>query len=324
MTLPRRTVSARAGFTLVELLVVIAIIGILVALLLPAVQAAREAARRMQCGSNLKQLSFAYHNYHDTYRAFPPGNIAYNGRQVGATRTSGTPENDGAWFNGMWGWAGFVLPYVEQSTLYDSIDFNKRPYVQERSDIWYSEFGPETSHGPLNVMPCQSMPPTFSCPSVAAKGSSGQYKDYAVNAGGTSLSNCCPERSNTCDGVGYKNSRVAFRDILDGTSSTFLLMEQASSIRTFNRPTNPFLWLNHHSQGLAISNQGTRSYPPNAAPTLFINAWMLVGRASWGYHPGGVQVSLCDGSVRFVTDTIAQVPWRAAHTRAGAEAIALP
>ncbi len=103
------------GFTLVELLVVIAIIGILIALLLPAVQAAREAARRSQCTNNLKQLSLAMHNYHDTFGVFPPGSL-------------GDPAWTGNYniYDGHFGWPVFILPFVEQQALHERIDFNKR------------------------------------------------------------------------------------------------------------------------------------------------------------------------------------------------------
>ena len=331
----------RVGFTLVELLVVIAIIGILVGLLLPAVQAAREAARRMQCSNNVHNLALAMHNYHDTQQAFPPGNIAWNGRQLGATRIAGAvPENNGNWYNGMWSWSIFVLPYMESNSLYGSFDYNRRPYVAERGDAWFNEYGPETAHGAQNLAPSLQMPSSFNCPSTP-KTVTGQYKDYAMNSGqgisgptalytgGNNMSSCCPERANTCNGIGYKNSRVKMAHIIDGTSNTLMILEQASAIRFWQYPTNPFAWLNHQSQGLAISNQGNssgpdRPYPPNQNPIQQTKAsgqggFGLVGRASWSFHTGGVQVALADGSTRFISDTIASIPWRALHSRDGGE-----
>jgi prepilin-type N-terminal cleavage/methylation domain-containing protein len=104
----------RRGFTLVELLVVIAIIGILVALLLPAVQAAREAARRMSCSNNLKQISLGLHNYHDTYKTFPPDAIWY-GNPKGTQAASGDQRH--------FTWITLLLPFIEQAPLHDAIDF---------------------------------------------------------------------------------------------------------------------------------------------------------------------------------------------------------
>jgi hypothetical protein len=153
----------------------------------------------------------------------------------------------------------------------------------------------------------------------------------ALYTGGNNMSSCCPERANTCNGVGYKNSKVKIAQITDGTSNTLLMLEQASSIRFWKYPTNPFFWLNHQSQGLAISNQGNaggadRPYPPNQDPIQMTKSssqggFGLVGRASWGFHTGGVQVALCDGSTRFVSNTIAAIPWRALHTRDGSEVV---
>jgi len=323
------------GFTLVELLVVIAIIGVLVALLLPAVQAAREAARRSQCSNNLKQLALAFHNYHDTYLQFPAGNIAVNAWSVGADRISGVAENNGGFYNGMWGWPVGILPFMEGGNLAGQFDLPRRPYVSERSDVWFNDFGPETSPGPLNIAPSRQMPKTFICPSTPKSRGEGEYKDYAINAGGgIRINSCCPERATLSDGVGHKNSRVRMAEITDGTSNTFLHLEQASTFSELGRgpsgtkhkwlPTNPFVWVNHHSQGMAIAAVGTgRPMPPNPLPALMY-AWGQMGRTVWGFHPGGIQASLCDGSVRFVPNTIAQAAWAGTFTRDGQEVVTLP
>lgn len=118
--------SSRLGFTLVELLVVIAIIGILVALLLPAIQAAREAARRTQCANNLKQIGIALHNYHDTYRVFPSEKTMSNRPSDGLLRC----EDPGpSWDVEPGNWEIFLLPFIEQSAAYDQLDWG-RPYNQ--------------------------------------------------------------------------------------------------------------------------------------------------------------------------------------------------
>ncbi|MBV8578273.1 MAG: DUF1559 domain-containing protein, partial [Acetobacteraceae bacterium] len=106
----------RRGFTLIELLVVIAIIAVLLGLLLPAVQKVREAASRMRCGNNLHQIGVALHSYHDTYHVFPPGYVDGN------TDSTSTPDND---VGPGWGWAAFLLPYLEQGNLYNQINFSQ-------------------------------------------------------------------------------------------------------------------------------------------------------------------------------------------------------
>src|ERR1700730_6486449 len=107
--------NQRPGFTLIELLVVIVIIAILIALLLPAVQKVREAAALTQCTNNLKQIGLALHSYHDSMRVFPPGYIDGN------TNPNSTPDND---VGPGWGWAAYVLPYLEQRNLYNQINFS--------------------------------------------------------------------------------------------------------------------------------------------------------------------------------------------------------
>jgi prepilin-type N-terminal cleavage/methylation domain-containing protein/prepilin-type processing-associated H-X9-DG protein len=339
----RRCIRVRRGFTLVELLVVIAIIGILVGLLLPAVQAAREAARRMQCSNNIKNISLAIHNYESAYKRLPAGNTAYVGMNTGAQRNNATPEVVNGFYNGMWSWSAYVLPFMEGSSLYAQINFNRRPWVEERGDAWFYDSGPDnTTSAVVNQAVCTQMPPTFACPSTPQT-STGRYKDYALNAGqgpdggtiilqsGTPINSCCPERATQANGIAYKNSFLRMSSITDGTSGTLMMLEQASMIPKWRFPTNPIFWVNHQSQGLSISNQGGTPFPPNQNPIFqvsrpgspFSNAAGigLTGRCSRSWHTGGINVSMCDGSVRFLADTIAGIPWRAMHTRDGGEVV---
>jgi prepilin-type processing-associated H-X9-DG protein len=120
--------------------------------------------------------------------------------------------------------------------------------------------------------------------------------------------------------------------VTDGTSNTYMILEQASMIPRWRFPTNPFMWTNHQSQGLAISNQGATNFPPNQNPVFQVSrpgsplsdgaGIGLVGRCTRSYHTGGINGAMADGSVRFIPETIANIPWRAMHTRDGGEAIA--
>ncbi|QDS94915.1 hypothetical protein FF011L_36980 [Roseimaritima multifibrata] len=311
----------RVGFTLVELLVVIAIIGVLVGLLLPAVQAAREAARRMSCSNNMKNMALAVHNYHDTHKKFPAGNIAWNGLGTNSTRAQANSEPNGRWYNGMWAWPVAILPFMEGQNLYDQMDFNQLPYTPERGDVYFGDYGPETNHGVVNELPCTSAPAAFRCPSVPLIGDEGAFKDYAGNSGGTRMSTCCPERATDTDGIFHKNKNYTFGSIIDGSSNTLLFVEQSNFIQGHNRPTNPFVWMNHSSQGESISHQGGNSFPPNLPKAIVIDAWRVTGRLARGMHPSGIMVAYCDGSVGFVSETISVNNWRAIHSRDAGEVV---
>ena len=352
----RRT---RVGFTLVELLVVIAIIGILVGLLLPAVQAAREAARRMQCSNNVKQIALSMHNYESSFKAFPAGNTAFFPRNVGASNgaTGANILNNGNWHNGMLSWSAAVLPYMEGNALFNNLNFNFRPFTVERADCWFNHYGPDPGNPTvadpanpgrvINQVVSTSAPSSFVCPSTPLLGQPGTVKNYAMNGGigafpaasgtfiyldqgigGTNLSSCCPERANTGGGIGNKNFWCRMSAITDGTSNTFLILEQSSTIRRFNFPTNQFLWTNHQSQGLSVALQGTRNYPPNPDPNNVLmtqsTGWGLAGRCSWSFHVGGVMTAMADGSVQFVTDSIALPTWRRLHGRDDGQVASLP
>jgi len=200
------------GFTLVELLVVIAIIGMLVALLLPAVQAARESARRSQCTNNLKQLGLAFHNYHDTHKAFPPAYVI----QPGGGGLNGVPDPLTRDAGPGWAWGTLLLPYLEQEPLHDSFDF-RRP-------CWDS----------ANAAPARTQLDVFLCPS--ATGTSEPMKVlsesgdvlatfgrscYVVSAGQNEpwlLS--VDSYEGIADGPLYRNSRTRAADVTDGLTST--------------------------------------------------------------------------------------------------------
>ncbi len=208
-----RITSRKRGFTLIELLVVIAIIGILVALLLPAVQHAREAARRTSCKNNLKQLALALHNYHDSFNSFPPGYIHKFG-----------PSGSEASHAGM-AWGAMLLPQLEQTNLWKLID--------SRIPIW----------DPQNQRPREVHLAMFLCPTDRYSMSSNRFvvrdenaspvekyaaASYAANWGPATEDvnlDVTPENSR---GVFYRNSYIGFSDIIDGTSHTLVVGERTN------------------------------------------------------------------------------------------------
>ena len=304
----------RTGFTLIELLVVIAIIAILIGLLLPAVQKVREAAARMKCSNNLKQLSLAFHAYHDAIGYLPMGS---SGPMLGNNNFP-SGWGDPSYGNGLpWGhfsWAALVLPYVEAGNLYNSINFNAPAYA---TAIWedIGGGGSPVNRGPAgdpsNQFAATNMPKLFICPS-SPRGSTdpnlNTQKDYGVN-GGTGA--CCPERTSAgMDGVAWVNGKVRLTDITDGTSGTFLLLEKSNYQDQSWLPdtygSNHFIFVHHPSQGYV---QGYTL--PNV--DAFNN------RGPQGYHIGGVLASMADGHVQFVQNSISSPTYLALFTRANGD-----
>ncbi len=303
----------RQAFTLIELLVVIAIIAVLIGLLLPAVQSAREAARRIQCTNNIKQRSLAFHGYNDAVGYLPMGS---SGPMIGNNNFPAgwsDPQYGSSLPWGHFSWAALILPYVEQGDLYNTINFNVPSYAQSIYEDLGGGGGP-TNRGPAgnpaNETAANNMPKVFACPS-ARRGITdvpvmSQQKDYSVN-GGTGA--CCPERTNVgMDGIAWVNGKVRLVDIKDGTSSTFMILEKSNWFDQSWLPdtygSNHFIWVHHPSQGYVQGYNGIDS-------DIFNN------RAPQSFHIGGVMGSFCDGSVSFFSQSISNSAYLAMYTRAG-------
>ncbi|MFH1304764.1 MAG: DUF1559 domain-containing protein [Planctomycetota bacterium] len=279
----------RKGFTLIELLVVIAIIAILIALLLPAVQQAREAARRSQCKNNLKQFGVAFHNYHDIHKAFPPGVI--NRPSAGWASQCVNMSNGVALPNDnyrAWGWGTFILPLIDQAPLYNIL----KPDGCRMPDAGDS-FGSNTPlNDPFPVFRC----PSDTGPDINAMHQSYSTTNYVVN-----------------EQFGSGNSRVRIRDITDGTSNTLLLGERRlKRDPAGKRHGGAIIW--GRSNNTDAANKFRVNWPINTPTATTSNSNAGSGdsgctrHGTSSSHAGGAHFLMADGAVRFISENIGHNP----------------
>jgi prepilin-type N-terminal cleavage/methylation domain-containing protein/prepilin-type processing-associated H-X9-DG protein len=286
-----RLASRPRGFTLIELLVVIAIMGILIALLLPAVQRAREAARRIQCVNNLKQMALALHGYHDTRGVLPLGYIFAPGFTTGG-----------------FGWAAMILPGMEQTPLFNAANFDL--------PLWSD----------ANLTVATSAPNVYLCPSDET--SAGRFLErvpfkfamasYVANFGAREMDDVPEDRG----GLFSRNSRTRFSEVTDGLSQTLAVGERhngkfATVIGSAGHVTAETAWAGAIMEGYSDAHGHTTLFETGHPPT----SPMLTDRDAASRHDGGTNFAFGDGSVRFLKNSIDPGIYRALGTKAGCEVI---
>ena len=333
------------GFTLIELLVVIAIIAVLIALLLPAVQQAREAARRTQCKNNLKQLGLACHNYHDVFQQFPHN---YDGRA--------RQDQLGQWQNGTgcFGWIVMALPYFDQAPLYNQFNFNDQTSSSGNTSFgWTSQVNTNLATAILPGLMCPSNPQQSRVNAyIAGAGGGNTYNntpvgrtDYTGNMGFvagdwrsciTSDGGPIPLTKTGAETVGqpldawgYNLSNLGgvngifsfagtakIRDVTDGTSNTLLIMEDHHWANGRSKPTEitgDVGW----ASAMSISTAANLINQNYGSAGSDVNKCHGISST----HVGGAQILLCDGSVRFLSENIGITTLQALANRAAGQPV---
>jgi len=290
----------RVAFTLVELLVVIAIIGILIAMLLPAVQSVRESARRTTCANHEKQIGLAFHNHYSSFGHFPDGGEYWN---TNRTMVAGVPASSP---NQNWGWAFQILPFIEQSNL------------------WLLDSDRELRESPVKIYFCPSRRSPMQ--KFDSRYGNSYQIDYAGNGGISRVEPAAGSFGNGNDGTvvrrpnpgnSSRSEKVDFGIISDGTSNTLLIGEK------YVRPDHLNLRTQDEDQGYVSGWDWDTirwAFNPPLAPRVGLTAYDRFG----SYHRGGMNALGCDGSVHFISNDIEQTVFTALATRNGKEITGWP
>ena len=313
----RFTSKREHGFTLVELLVVIAIIGILIGMLLPAVQQVREAARRIQCANQMRQLSLAMHNYESSNMHFPPGNLHRKGGTASFEQRINIPGLN---------WSAVILPFIEQNGMFTIV-----------TDLSSQLTNPGVAHGNADCV--MTVIPNLICPSCPMEelnpirpDAFGDDGDAAKSnyigiwgievSGNSDYDNLAADASvydaNTYSGILFLESQVTFGEIADGTSNTFIIGERDGA-PIGNNTRAAATWCSNNRASWSNQSLGPASQELNYIINTIDDNNASRRNAISSQHPGGSTFGLADGSVHFVNDSINGDTFEAYGTKAGGE-----